>query len=312
MKNMINTLLNLNNNPIYISGHIKPDQDSICSSLALALFLESLNKKCYVLIEEKDLNILDWKKDYKFIKHEVDDKNYNFIALDLNEKSRLGKYELYFDNANITINIDHHQNNKKEANYIYSNDKVSSTSEIIFNIINTYNKKLLTKSICEYLYSGILNDTNGFTRRLSNKTLTITQKLINKGINYSHILKETFTKRSVYEFKALAKLINEIKFDDFHYLIIDKEKEEFKNLTHNQIVKKIAEDLRKIDEIDTFILLVKNKENIIGKCMTNSKDNANKIAELFGGGGHKKEAGFTTTLNINEILSSIKKYLLNP
>ena len=51
---------------------------------------------------------------------------------------------------------------------------MSSTCEIIYQIISSYSKKSLTKDICEYLYSGILNDTNCFSRRLSNKTLTIT------------------------------------------------------------------------------------------------------------------------------------------
>ena len=43
--------------------------------------------------------------------------------------------------------------------------------------------------------------------------------------------------------------------------------------------------------------------------MTNYDENADKIAELFGGGGHKKEAGFETTLPVKEIIKTIKKFL---
>ena len=42
------------NTPIYLSGHVKPDHDSICSCLALARLLEKLGKKTYVLLDEND------------------------------------------------------------------------------------------------------------------------------------------------------------------------------------------------------------------------------------------------------------------
>lgn len=305
-----NILSNLDNNPIYIAGHIKPDQDSICSSLALALLLIFIGKKAYVLLEDKDKEIIEWKGDYSLITNTINQTDYNFIALDLNEKKRLGNYQKYFDSAKYTINIDHHQDNKNEANFVYSDTKMSSTCEMIYNIINSFGKEYLKKDICEYLYSGMMNDTNCFSRRLSSKTLSIAQNLINKDIDYAEIIKKTYSNRTMYEFKALAKLVNEIKYDEFHYVIVDKKEPEFINLTHNQIVKKIAEDLRKIQGIDIFILLIKQDNTIVGKCMSNISENANKIAELFGGGGHKKEAGFTIeSTSINEIILKIKNYV---
>ena len=43
--------------------------------------------------------------------------------------------------------------------------------------------------------------------------------------------------------------------------------------------------------------------------MSNISENANIIAELFGGGGHKKEAGFTVyDVTIEDILKTCKLY----
>lgn len=303
-------LLNLNS-PIYICGHIKPDQDSICSCLALANFLNYIGKESYVLLEEKDKDVLNWINNHSLIVSEIKEQKYNFIALDLNEKKRLGSFEKHFDNASYTINIDHHQDNKNEADFVYSLPGISSTCEIIYNILNNIDsKQLKNKEICEYLYSGILNDTNCFSRRLSKNTLRITQKLINSGINYQEIINKTLKEKSMYEFKALAKLVNEIKYDGFHYIVIDKEDENYNKLTHNQIVKKLAEDLRTIREIDILVVLIKDKNTIISKCMTKTSENADKIASLFGGGGHKKEAGFTVNdISINEIINRINVFL---
>ena len=304
-------LLNIDNRlPIYIAGHITPDQDSICSCLALAEFLNNNKKKPKVLIEDKDLDVISWHENTKFLTNEVKEKEYNFIALDMNEKKRLGVFEKYFDSANITFNIDHHENNKLEADYTLFNSNMSSTCEMIYNLIK-FDKKNFTKEICEYLYSGILNDTNCFSRRLTNKTLSIAQKLINFGIDYKNIINKTFAECSLYELKALAEIVNNLQFDGFYYTIIDKEKEVFKSLTHNQIVKKLAEEVRKVKNIDNLVFFIKDKNIIKAKVMTNKTDNASIIAELFGGGGHKKEAGFTTETSIDEIIKTIKNFLYN-
>ena len=62
--------------------------------------------------------------------------------------------------------------------------------------------------------------------------------------------------------------------------------------------------------IISFLLLIKENETIKAKVMTKTRDDANKIAELFNGGGHKKEAGFTiSSLDVNEIIKKTNDYL---
>ena len=309
-KKAYEALVNLNNLPIYIAGHLKPDQDSVGSCLALAKFLKSKGKEVYVLIEEKDKDILSWKGDYSLVAFGKKHEKYNFIALDLNEKKRLGAYEKDFDEAEYKINIDHHQDNKYEADFTLSIPGISSTCEIIFEVIKNDGKQVFTKDVCDYLYAGMMNDTNCFTRRLSSKTMTIAQKVINYGADYVNIIKKTFSERTMYWFKALAKLVNEMKFDEFHYVVVDKELEEFKNLSHNNIVKQIAEELRKIEGIDVFLVLIKNGNTIVAKVMSNISSIADKLAAEFGGGGHKKEAGFTVCdMTVDEIISKAKEFL---
>ena len=79
---MRKVLEELNELPIYIAGHIKPDQDSICSCLALAKFLKNKGKSVFVLLKSVDENIIDWQGKSEVIVNEIIDKDYNFIALD--------------------------------------------------------------------------------------------------------------------------------------------------------------------------------------------------------------------------------------
>ena len=306
-KNLIKKI----NTPIYLSGHIKPDHDSICSCLSLARLLEKLGKEAYVILDENDMDILSIHENKHLVVNDVTHNDYAFIALDMNESYRLGKFKKYFEPASVKINIDHHQGNRINADLIIADQEKSSTCEIIYNLIKSYGKIYLDKDIAECLYTGIMTDTSCFSRRLSPDTMKIAQKLINYGVDYERSIKATFSYRTLYELKALGVLIEEIKVDEMlHYLVIDKSREEFKNLTHNQITKTIAEELRKIEDMDIFLIFIVEGHIITTKCMSNVTKNANLIAQQFGGGGHKGEAGFTVlNTTIEEILEKTKNYL---
>lgn len=301
----------LNDLPIYLAGHVKPDQDSVCSCISLAMLLNSLGKKAYVLLEEKDKDILSWKNDHSFVVSDVHDSKFNFIALDMNEKSRLGKFEELFDKAEFTINIDHHQDNKNEADFTLSQPGTSSTCEMIFKLVNEFGPEHFSFEMCEFLYAGMLNDTNCFSRRLSSETLAIAQHLVNSGIDYKYIIDKTYASRTFYQFRALAKMVNNIKEEnEFHYVVVDKSDKAYEKLSHNQIVKQIAEELRKIEGFDVFLVLIKHPDQIVAKVMSNKSANANKIAEVFGGGGHKNEAGFTVkNVDVDLIVKTTKEFL---
>ena len=297
--------------PVYLAGHEYPDNDSIGSCLAVARLLEKLGKKAYVLLNDEDRDILAVHQNQHLVTNKVHDEKYWFCSLDLNDTSRLINFEKYFKEAQFTINIDHHQGNYTNANIVLSDQSVSSTCEIIYHLYTLFGREYFDKSIAESLYTGIMTDTSVFARRLSSQTLSIAQKLLNFGINYEYLIANTYSKRTLYELKALALLVNEIKFDEcLHYLIIDKSLPQFSELTHTQITKTIAEELRKIDQIDTFFIFVVESDHIVSKCMSNITKNANVIARHFGGGGHKGEAGFTIrNITVEEIIKDAKDFI---
>lgn len=300
-----------NDLPVYLAGHEYPDNDSIGSCLAVARLLEKMGKEAHVLLNDQDRDILAVHDNQHLVTNTVSHDKYWFIALDLNETYRLINFEKYFKEAEFTINIDHHQGNYTNANIVLSNQSVSSTCEIIYQLYTLFGREYLDLSIASTLYTGIMTDTSVFARRLSTQTLAIAQKLLNFGINYEYLIANTYSKRTLYELKALALLVNEIQFDEcLHYLIIDKSLPQFSDLTHTQITKTIAEELRKIDQIDVFLIFILEKDSIVAKCMSNISKNANVIARLFGGGGHKGEAGFTIrNVSVEEILTKAKDFI---
>lgn len=337
-------LLSLPDLPIFIAGHKNPDQDSIGSCLVLCRFLRSFKKQAWVLLNPDEKSIVSWQNiDNLVVKNIFDilkaknnrknDKNtsndnkldlcglksdkkyiqndYIFIALDLNDLSMFDNHQDEFLNATLTLNIDHHQANTTNANFIFSNDKASSTCEILFELIEKTDKSLLTLDTCENLYCGILTDTNCFSRRITNKTFIIAQQLINLGVDYYKLNRLVLWGRTVDELVCSGLLAqNIVNAGNFHYVVCDKTKSPMCNLSQSVLVKKVAEDLRKIDGINILVFLIDYKDKFVAKVMTNDCEIADKISSEFsGGGGHKKEAGFTTTLPLKTILSTISAYI---
>lgn len=298
-----------NNQPIIIAGHENADMDSIGASLSIAYFLEKLGKKdLTVLLAEKDMYKIRWFNQNKFLAQYTQKSNYVFIMVDLNRKERLSEFESYFDNASLTINIDHHESNKQEAKYILEDATISSTCEIIFNIFNQFDCKL-DKNIASLLYAGILTDTSGFSHRLTHKTLYIASKLLEYKIDYQYITKKTFLERTMPEIKALSKILDNIHYDIFHYVIMDRKDIIFRDLEYSLLFKKMVPILKNIEGIDVIGIFLIDDNKVFGEFKANADIDISKLAIQLGGGGHKKSAGFTSTLPLEKVLEISKDYI---
>ena len=298
------------NDNILIGGHQNTDYDSIGSTLALTRFLNKLGKKTYALIEEKDLPKLEWYGNYDYIISEYNsDENYNFILLDANRKSRLGIFEEYFDNASIKINIDHHEDNKKQCDYIFVDENISSTCEIIYNLLILF-ENALDESIASLLYAGIVSDSNCFYKSTTSDTLKVASDLLKFNIDGNYIIKKTCKSLSMDESKVLSDMMSNIKYDDFHYIIMDRNNDIYRNIDYNVIFKKCASTIYEISEIKIIGLFLKELDgSISGIYRSNCEINVDKLATQLGGGGHKKASGFENNMSLDEILKITKEYI---
>ena len=93
---------------------------------------------------------------------------------------------------------------------------------MVYELISLFGEKYFDENIRDSLYAGIMTDTGSFARRLSPKTLIIAQNLINNGVNYERLIRACYSHRTLYELKALAILIEELKYENFHYVVMDK------------------------------------------------------------------------------------------
>ena len=313
---------------IILTAHVNPDGDALGSILA---FYFMINEYCQKNNIEKDVKIIIDDKLPKYMRHFEDTKliwNYEkfcdkfnkdaqnskkfdlFISLDCANEERYGKSVEIKKLSKKSINIDHHVSNTEHADFNYVED-ICSTSELLYQFLEIFDIGL-TKKIAEYMYLGIINDTGNFRHdNVTEYTFLVCSKLIGAGVNnhkIANIIFEVSEKKveligEVYKNK---KINEKYKFASY-YLTQEKMKELG---IEKDDTDGTAEMLLRIEGMEISLFVRENIDGSLkGSFRANDKYDVNKIASIFGGGGHIKAAGFKTNLSFEEILEKTYKEL---
>ena len=133
---------------ILIVSHVNPDGDTLGAMCALKLFI---GKKADTLIQ----NLTGAPETYNFLPEINLSKNLNnvddiydlVICVDIAAIDRVvQKARWIFDNAKMTINIDHHKTNNGYAKINWIIPDASSAGEVLFNMLREQDVKI-TKEI---------------------------------------------------------------------------------------------------------------------------------------------------------------------
>ena len=171
---------------IALAGHTNPDGDAIGACLALGGALEKAGKQVQVILEK-------YADKYQLIPNghlvcAAEDARLPelFLVLDCGDEGRLGDAAEIFQKQR-EINIDHHESNTYFAELNYVAAKASSTSEIVFQLLE--NRLPMTAAEAAGLYAGLIYDTGGFRHSsTSPETMQIAGALMGYGIPFTEII----------------------------------------------------------------------------------------------------------------------------
>ena len=305
----INKIKNSKN--ILITTHVNPDADAIGSSLALFNFLEENfpEKNVKIIIDGFCPQYLKFLKNSSQINNIKDIKEKNefdvVIILDCSSLERIGSAKNLIKNFPI-INIDHHLE-KSEFDYVLKDVRVSSTTQILYNLLKSFDKNL-SKEVAECLYTGLIQDTGNFIWNIYPETFYIASELTALGAEGEKISTQLFSNNSYNKLKLIAYVLSTMKYIEdkkLLYSIIPKEQFEELNAI-DEDTEGIIELLKSFNKADITVL-IKEDKNIKKGSIRSRKEGADKIANVFNGGGHSKAAGFRTDKSFKEIIEIIKE-----
>lgn len=295
-------------NSIVILTHQSPDGDAIGSSLAFYIALKQMGKNPDLIVKEmprvfKFLPYADEIKTEKTIDGEYD----LAIALDCATEARIDAGEECFENAKVTISIDHHESNKMFAEHNFVNPAAPACAQILIGIFE-YIGIDITKEIGTCILTGIITDTGGFKySTISPETFEFTANLLERGVDVSEIYKQVLQIKTKAHFKLSQMATSRLEFledEKVTFTYITKEDEEKVNAEPGDH-EGIVELGRDIEGVEVAILLRETDEGFKASLRSNGNINVSDICMMFGGGGHPAAAGCTLSYSLEDAKQKI-------
>ncbi|MEZ3486449.1 MAG: bifunctional oligoribonuclease/PAP phosphatase NrnA [Lachnospiraceae bacterium] len=294
---------------IAIGGHIRPDGDCVGSCIGLYQYIKDnyKDKKADVYLEEIP-DSFHFLEAAEVIRHEIPaDAVYDlFISLDCGDKGRLGFSAPLFDRAKRTYCVDHHISNKGFAQDGYVIPDASSTSELVYCLLDEEKISLRT---AEALYLGIIHDTGVFQYSCAGpSTFRVAAKLLEKGVDGPGIIQDTFYEKTYAQNQILGRaLLESILFMDKKCIAtyITKKTMDFYGVVPKDL-EGIVSQLRLTRGVEVAIFMYELEKNVY-KVSLRSKDQVDvcKVAGYFGGGGHKRAAGLTMAGTCYDVINNL-------
>ena len=281
---------------IFIMAHKDLDLDALGSSIGLYFILEKLNKNCFLIINDTKhesgvskvlqelegcLNVIKSNQieDNLYIR----DKKNLLIILDTNKKDLVQASDAldYFDIEN-TIILDHHDlgETSLEAGLRIIDNEISSTCEIITNLIEIYNIEL-DPYYATLILSGIVLDTNNFTLKTNSETYYAAYYLSSMGASTKKV--QYLLKQDLKDYIERQKVITNVDILNEKIAIA---KGSPYMIYRREDLAKIADTLLFFNDIEASFVIAKSTSNTIAiSARSMGKYNISSILSPLGGGG---------------------------
>jgi phosphoesterase RecJ-like protein len=311
-KQLFAALKNKKNKVFVVAAHIHLEGDAIGSELAMAGLLEALGKKVIVINEDLPPAEYNFLPGLKAIRHKMVSFDYDVaVLLDCSSVSRIGKAAKIIRKDRLLINIDHHVSNTRFADINWVSSKASSASEMVYELFKTLRVKMEKKDAL-FLYTGILADTGSF--RYSTTTAFTHQMaadLLGYGLDVYGIYRYLHENKNFATVKALGKILQTLRKDKSGRVAwlevragLIKKNPELAEQTDDII--QFARSLKQV-EVALLFKEVRANQEVRINFRSCGKADVNKIASLFGGGGHKMASGATVRGRFKDIVAEVVK-----
>jgi phosphoesterase RecJ-like protein len=208
----------------------------------------------------------------------------------------------------FTVNIDHHATSEHFGTVNWIDSTASAVGEMIYNLCKAIGGRI-TKEIAECVYMALVTDTGSFHfSNTSDRTLKVASELIKAGAKPAKIGEAVYANYPWSRIELMRRVLDTVKRDASGRIATLRQTIEMKRMSeavdgdNNGFVniplaaKEVlaAVYMREVGEGEYRVSL-RSKGDI----------NIARVAERFGGGGHKNAAGLRISGNWDEKESEI-------
>lgn len=290
---------------ILIICHQRPDEDTLGSALSFYLYLKSLGKQVAIYSADQPPAYLSFmpaldevSSDLQLFKERWD--LYFFVDCGSIGNTRLDE-KLF--SGRLILNIDHHISNPGYGTVNFVNAKASSTCEIAYDFFKSIGYQL-DRRLATNLLAGILGDTGGLVHSSTKaETIAAASELIKIGVKIYQIFNFVVRNKTIEGLKLWGEVLSRLRVNrelNIAYTWI-KDSDFIEFGVKETELDGLSNFLNAIIDVNATALFRLEKSKIKASWRTKCEDvDLSKFCALFGGGGHKKAAGFSLPWQVIE------------
>ena len=296
-----------------ITSHIRPDGDSLGSSLGLCWLLRALDKEAEVIMRDPVPHAyrkLPGTENVR-VTPTVDRPFDAVFVIECSDITRPGLIDL---EKQFVVNIDHHSTTALFGTINWIDSTASAVGEMIYNLCKATGVRV-TKEIAECVYTALITDTGSFHySNTSERTFKVASELVRAGVKPAKISQAVFSSYPWSKIELLSEVLSTARRDESGRVAWMRQ-----TLAMQERAGAADEDgdgfvnyPLTVGEVEAVALLKECAPGVYRTSLRSKGDvNVARIAEKFGGGGHRNAAGCTLRGEWDEAEGIIVRLLLD-
>lgn len=286
-----------------ITSHIRPDGDSMGSSLALCWILKGLNKDAEVIMCDTvphSYSRLPGSEDVRVIKDI--DRDYDAVfVIECSDVSRPGLPSL---KDQFVVNIDHHSTTALFGDLNWIDSTAAAVGEMIYNLAKAIGAKI-SPEVASCVYAALLTDTGSFHfSNTTERTFKIASELVRHGAQPAKLSQAIFYSYPYAKVMLVGAVLSTLQRDEtgrIAWITMSKEAMDNSGASEDDSDGIINYPLT-VGDVEA-VAFFRELANSTYRISLRSKNRVNvaRVAEQFGGGGHANAAGFTAKADFDEL-----------
>jgi bifunctional oligoribonuclease and PAP phosphatase NrnA len=296
-----------------LTAHEGPDGDALGSLLGMHHLLTQLGKDSVMFMAAKEFPL---PIEYRFLPleevfHEApaDMADRAVIFLDCGNVDRM-PVDFLTAGGNFTINVDHHHDNTLFGDLNLVDVGASCTAEIVYRLASLLGAEI-TPEMASALYVGLVTDTGKFMYENTNAgTHRIAAELIDAGVAVDETYRRLYEHVPIEKLRLVARALEGIQRLCGEKLVVTyvTDADYAASGAGEEMTEGIIDHLRSVEgaKVAALVRDQGDRGRAARKVSLRSSGgdvDVSAMARKHGGGGHKRAAGFSTDLELDELVS---------
>ena len=305
---------------LIVVTHENPDGDALGSLIAMQDILTAQGRDSLMFIDETEFPL---PQEYRFFElsglvqsppEDLDERT--IVFLDCGNLERNPAEAFRRPGAHI-VNIDHHHDNTRFGTVNLVRPSASCTAEIVWDLMHGLGARA-TLNIAEALYVGLITDTGRFMyENTGPRAHEMAADLIRHGVDVHEIYRRVYEGVPYGKLALLARGLAKVaRYDGGRLTVTELDAHDFAQSGAEESYSEGVIDHLRAVEGTLVAALIRERISANGdhgparKVSLRASDDridVSAIARAQGGGGHRQAAGFSTSMNWDEVVAFLRE-----